>query len=64
VFAPGVENYLAMGGVRALWTADLAAALREALVSSPTADERAADGAARHGRRMAAAVCQRVLDAA
>jgi malonate decarboxylase gamma subunit len=64
VFAPGVENYLAMGGVRALWRGDLAAALRDALASSPIDDQRAADGAARQGRRLAAAVCQRVLDAA
>jgi malonate decarboxylase gamma subunit len=64
VFAPGVENYVAMGGVRALWTGDLRAALRDALASSPTDDERAADGAVRGGRRLAAGVCQRVLDAA
>ncbi|HEV7574915.1 MAG TPA: biotin-independent malonate decarboxylase subunit gamma [Caldimonas sp.] len=63
VFAPGVENYVAMGGVRALWSGDLAAALREALATSPVTDERAADGAARGGRRLAAAVAQRVLDA-
>jgi len=64
VFAPGVDNYIAMGGVRSLWTGDLAVALRESLASAPTNDERAADGAARGGRRLAAAVIQRVLDAA
>ncbi|WP_428417525.1 biotin-independent malonate decarboxylase subunit gamma [Methylibium sp.] len=64
VFAPGVENYVAMGGVRALWTGDLAAALREALASASSEDVRAADGQARGGRRLAAAVIQRVLDAA
>jgi malonate decarboxylase gamma subunit len=63
VFAPGVENYIAMGGIRALWRGDLAAALRDALANSATDDERAADGAARGGRRLAAAVSQRVLDA-
>jgi malonate decarboxylase gamma subunit len=63
VFAPGVENYVAMGGVRGLWTGDLAAALRDALRHAPTADERAADGAARGGRRLAASVAQQVLDA-
>ncbi|HEY4958817.1 MAG TPA: biotin-independent malonate decarboxylase subunit gamma [Caldimonas sp.] len=63
VFAPGVANYVAMGGVRALWPGDLAAALREALATSSVADRRAADGAARGGRRLAAAVAQRVLDA-
>jgi malonate decarboxylase gamma subunit len=63
VFAPGVENYVAMGGVKALWTGDLQAALREALANAPTADERAADGAARGGRRLAAEVAARVLAA-
>ena len=63
VFAPGVENYVAMGGVRALWSGDLATALQEALTDSPVIDVRAADGAARGGRRLAAAVARRVLDA-
>lgn len=64
VFAPGVGNYVAMGGVRRLWQGDLAQALREALADAPTRDRRAEDGAARGGRRLAAAVMQRVLDAA
>ena len=64
VFAPGVQNYVAMGGVRSLWQGDLAAELRAALADAPTTDERAADGAARNGRTLAAQVVQRVLDAA
>jgi malonate decarboxylase gamma subunit len=64
VFAPGVANYVAMGGVRALWQGDLAAALREALAAAPTTDVRARDGAQRGGRRLAAEVVQRVLAAA
>jgi len=64
VFAPGVENYVAMGGVRRLWQGDLQAALREALAQASTDDVRARDGAARGGRRLAADVAQRVLDAA
>lgn len=63
VFAPGVANYVAMGGVRALWQGDLQAALREALAHAPREDRRAADGLARGGRRLAAEVAQRVLDA-
>ncbi len=63
VFAPGVANYVAMGGVRALWQGDLQAALRDALAHTPVADLRAQDGAARGGRKLAAAVAQRVLDA-
>lgn len=64
VFAPGVENYVAMGGVRALWRGDLKACLRDALAHTPTEDLRARDGAERGGRRLAAEVVQRVLDAA
>ena len=64
VFAPGVENYVAMGGLRGLWRGDLADALRQALLTAPKADSRAADGAERGGRKLAAAVMQRVLDAA
>ena len=64
VFAPGVDNYVAMGGVRRLWRDDLPSALREALASAPVEDCRAIDGAARGGRRLAAAVMQKVLDAA
>lgn len=64
VFAPGVGNYVAMGGVRRLWQGDLAQALHEALADAPTQDRRAEDGAARGGRRLAASVVQRVLDAA
>jgi malonate decarboxylase gamma subunit len=64
VFAPGVANYVAMGGVRALWRGDLPAALREALAHAPVADRRAIEGEQRGGRRLAASVVQRVLDAA
>lgn len=63
VFAPGVENYVAMGGIRALWTGDLQAQLLAALADAPVLDERAADGAARGGRTLAAAVTQRVAGA-
>ena len=63
VFAPGVQNYVRMGGVQALWTGDLQACLREALAHAPTTDCRAEDGRARGGRTMAAAVAASVLAA-
>ena len=63
-FAPGVANYVAMGGVRALWQGDLAAALRQALADTDGQDRRAADGQARGGRRMAADVVRQVMAAA
>jgi malonate decarboxylase gamma subunit len=50
--------------VRALWRGDLQACLRDALAHTPTEDRRARDGAERGGRQLAAAVVQRVLDAA
>ena len=63
VFAPGVQNYVAMGGVRSLWTGDLQAKLLAALDDSPVDDERAIDGAARGGRRLAAGIIERVATA-
>lgn len=63
VFAPGVENFVAMGGIRALWSGDLQARLLDALDDGSTLDRRAMDGAARGGRRLAAQVVARVLGA-
>lgn len=63
VFAPGVNNYVAMGGVRALWDNDLPAALRDALANTPIEDARAQDGQQRGGRQLAAQVARRVLAA-
>jgi malonate decarboxylase gamma subunit len=63
VFAPGVENFVAMGGIRALWRGDLQAQLLSALADSSTQDERALDGAARGGRKLAATVAERVVKA-
>ena len=62
VFAPGVANYVAMGGVRSLWDGDLAAGLRAALADRDTSDRRAEEGQTRGGRQVAAAVVQRVLE--
>ena len=63
VFAPGVENFVAMGGIRALWRGDLQAQLRIALENSPIVDQRSLDGAARGGRKLAAMVVERVVEA-
>lgn len=63
VFAPGVDNYVAMGGVRALWSGDLQNCLRDAIIHTPGDDVRASDGERRGGRRWAAAIVQRVLNA-
>ena len=56
VFAPGVENYVAMGAVDALWQGDLAQALVAALQAPLHGDERARRGAERNGRLLAAPI--------
>ena len=67
VFAPGVENYVAMGGIRGLWRGDTVDGLRgdllAALADGVTTDQRAVDGASRGGRTLSAAVTARVLAA-
>ncbi|HSO43960.1 MAG TPA: biotin-independent malonate decarboxylase subunit gamma [Rhodoferax sp.] len=63
VFAPGVENYVAMGGIEALWRGDVQACLVAALQQATTVDTRAAEGAARGGRTLAAQVAMRVVNA-
>lgn len=63
VFAPGVENFVSMGGIRALWRVDLKAQLLCALADSSIQDQRAQDGAARGGRKLAATVAERVVKA-
>ena len=61
VFAPGVDNYVAMGGIQALWRDDVRQCLCDALQDSNTADQRAELGAERGGRTLAARVVQQVL---
>jgi len=63
VFAPGVENYVAMGGIASLWRGDLQASLLAALADGNVRDERAKLGAERGGRRLSADVTRRVLAA-
>ena len=61
VFAPGAENYLAMGALDALWHDDLAAALSAALAAPPEPQDRRRErGLARGGRTAAAPVAERV----
>ena len=60
VFAPGVDNYLRMGAIEALWEGDLAACLAEALAAPASGDRRRAAGEERQGRTLARAVSDRV----
>lgn len=61
VFAPGVENYVAMGAVHTVWEHDLAQALLEALRAPADGDRRAVLGAQRGGRTLAASVAAAVV---
>jgi malonate decarboxylase gamma subunit len=61
VFAPGPENYLRMGGVREIWSGDLAAQLEEALLLEHDGDERAALGLSRGGRKLAQPVVMAIV---
>ena len=63
VFAPGPENYLRMGGVEAIWDADLALQLEQALAAADPVDRRSATGLARGGRMLAQPVIDAVLSA-
>lgn len=63
VFAPGVQNYWRMGGIRAVWQGDLSAGLRDALAHASSDDHRASDGRDRGGRGLAASVVEQVLAA-
>lgn len=53
VFAPGVQNYVAMGAVESVWEGDLAGALVEALQAPVAGDQRRTRGAERGGRTRA-----------
>jgi len=62
VFAPGAVNYLHMGGIEAIWDADLAQQLILALNSANPQDQRSAAGLQRGGRSQAWTVTQAVID--
>ena len=64
VFAPGVQNYLRMGAVHALWEGDLAQRLAEALATPVEGDRRRQWGEERGGRHLARQVAERVRHAA
>ncbi len=63
VFAPGIENFYAMGGVHEIWRTDLAGHLARALREADGQDTRAALGAARGGRKLAAGLVDEIVQA-
>jgi malonate decarboxylase gamma subunit len=64
VFAPGAKNYLAMGGLDALWEGDLSACLTKALEHVDATDHRRKRGLERGGRLLSDTVVKRVLSGA
>jgi len=60
VLRPGLESFLALGGLASVWQAPLSAALAEALDRPASPDGRMALGAARGGRAHAQEVSARV----
>jgi malonate decarboxylase gamma subunit len=64
VFAPGVENYAAMGAVTAVWNDKLADRLVSALSNSSTGDVRRRLGRERGNRKLADEVAERVANGA
>jgi malonate decarboxylase gamma subunit len=64
VFAPGVENYAAMGVVTAVWNDKLAERLVLALSDSSTGDVRRCLGKERGNRKLADEVANRVANGA
>jgi malonate decarboxylase gamma subunit len=62
VFAPGVENYYALGCIQDIWQPPLAAQLEAALAHPVEPDRRRELGATRGGRTQAAAVSARMRE--
>lgn len=63
VFAPGLDGFLRLGAVQAVWRPPLDVALAAALALPARPDARAERGRARGGRTLAAAVAERVSGA-
>lgn len=61
VFAPGAENYVAMGGIEAIWSGDLAQQLARALQDATPDDRRSLHGMKRGGRKLALQVTDAVI---
>lgn len=61
VLGPGAKNFMRVGGLRGIWSGDLAACLREALAEPPPEeDDRRKLGSERGGRAAADAVAEMV----
>lgn len=63
VFAPGVPNFMRMGGLHGVWEGDLNACLERALKESQDDDTRALLGKQRGGRAAAFDIARKIVDA-
>jgi malonate decarboxylase gamma subunit len=61
-FAPGVENFFKLGGVKEIWHVPLAVALCNALELPLSGDCRREEGLSRKGRELAARVSRLVRE--
>jgi malonate decarboxylase gamma subunit len=59
-FAPGIENFIKLGGVQTVWQPPLAEQLVMVIGREVSADQRRQNGFARQGRKLAYTVAQRV----
>jgi malonate decarboxylase gamma subunit len=63
IFAPGVENFLRLGGIHEIWPDNLAARLQAALAATAELEDRRRElGRDRGGRQQAAEVARRVRE--
>jgi malonate decarboxylase gamma subunit len=61
-FAPGIENFIKLGGVQTVWQEPLAEQLDQVIGLKPGGDQRRRNGFRRHGRKLAHPIAQRVKE--
>jgi malonate decarboxylase gamma subunit len=62
IFAPGIENFVKLGGVQTLWQGPLSEQLDKVIGLKTSVDQRRQDGFMRQGRKLACSVAQRVKE--
>jgi len=62
IFAPGIENFIKLGGVQTVWQKPFSEQLVKVIGLETSADQRRQDGLVRQGRKLASYVAQRVKE--
>ena len=62
-FAPGVDSFYRLGGIRSIWSGDLSDSLLQALTRKDSRDQRREEGMQRRGRKLALPVSRMVAEA-